>query len=233
VKRAFFVLLVAVGAAPVVVAGLIAVLVALDLPSKEEENPSLADARPATAAATATAVATAIAPDGAPPAATAEAGSGPSGVDVARLLVPSIEIDAPIVTLGVDADGTMQSPDNPVDVAWYSFSGRPGEGSNIVMAGHLDFVNYGAAVFYRLKEAKAGDELQLALVDGSTALYRILDVAIYDEATAPVLEIVGPTESEIVTLITCGGSFDPVSREYDKRVVLRAERVPEQAQAAN
>jgi LPXTG-site transpeptidase (sortase) family protein len=164
-----------------------------------------------------------------PAAADATATPDRKGVDVARLMIPSLEIDAPIITLGVDADGAMQTPDNPTDVAWYDFSGRPGEGSNIVMAGHLDYVNYGPAVFYRLKEAQAGDEVRLALVDGTVAPYRVIDVTFYDEATAPVEEIVGPTEREIVTLITCAGSFDRNAREYDKRVVLRAERVPDLA----
>jgi LPXTG-site transpeptidase (sortase) family protein len=153
------------------------------------------------------------------------AGEAPEGVDVARLLVPSLGIDAPIVTMGIDPDGTMQSPSNPTDVAWYNFSARPGERSNVVMAGHLDYVNYGPAVFYRIREARPGEEVQLVLIDGTVASYRVLDVTTYDEATAPVLDIVGPTDGELVTLITCGGSFDPLAREYDKRVVLRAERV--------
>ncbi len=154
----------------------------------------------------------------------------PQAQDVARLVVPSLDIDAPIVALGVDADGAMQAPNNPTDVAWYNFSARPGEIGNIVMAGHLDYVNYGPAVFYHLKDAHLGDELQLVLVDGSVARYRVLNVTSYDEATAPVQDIVGPTDGEVVTLITCGGSFDTLSREYDKRIVLRAERITETAQ---
>ena len=168
---------------------------------------------------------------------TAEAGATPEpevpvaaiGVDFSRVRLPRLDIDAPIVTLGVDPDGTMQSPNNPTDVAWYNFSARPGELSNVVMAGHLDYVDYGPAVFYRLKDARIGDELELDLVDGSVARYRVLRVTTYDETTAPVLDIVGPTDVETVTLITCGGSFDPLSREYDKRVVLRAERIDEAA----
>lgn len=172
-----------------------------------------------------------VAAASATPKATQPAGGGDTAtpLDVMRIVVPSLEIDAPIVTLGVDPDGTMQSPDNPVDVAWYNFSARPGEVGNVVMAGHLDYVNHGPAVFYRLKEARLGDEVRLVLGDGTLATYRVRDVTTYDEATAPVQEIVGPTENEVVTLITCGGSFDPLSREYDKRVVLRAERVQHNA----
>jgi LPXTG-site transpeptidase (sortase) family protein len=144
---------------------------------------------------------------------------------VARLIVPSLDIDAPIVTLGVDATGTMEAPDTPTDVAWYDFSARPGEVGNVVLAGHLDFINYGPAVFYHLKDARPGDQIELVLVDGTIARYRVVNVTAYDDATAPVQEIVGPTDTEVVTLITCGGSFDEVSREYDKRVVLRANRI--------
>jgi LPXTG-site transpeptidase (sortase) family protein len=226
-------------AAIVVIFGLIALVIVVDRPS-EDGGGSGVTALPRTTPASAVLPASPIAstsPQPGPgpdvtPEPTAEIPST-QGVEVTRLVVPSLGIDAPIITLGVDPDGTMQSPDNPTDVAWYSFSGLPGEGSNIVMAAHLDFVNHGPAVFYRLKEAQPGDGLELALEDGTIARYAVLDVTLYDEATAPVLEIVGPTSTEIVTLITCGGSFDPSSREYDKRVILRAERLPELARASN
>jgi LPXTG-site transpeptidase (sortase) family protein len=146
-------------------------------------------------------------------------------------VVPSLGIDAPIVTLGIDPNGTMQSPNTPTDVAWYSFSARPGERSNVVMSGHFDYINHGPAVFYRLKEARQAEEVRLVLEDGSIARYRVFEVTSYEEATAPVLDIVGPTDREVVTLITCDGSFDPQSREYDKRIVLRAERINDTAQA--
>ena len=155
----------------------------------------------------------------------------PTGTDVARIVVPSLGIDAPIVTLGIDPNGTMQSPNTPTDVAWYSFSARPGERSNVVMSGHFDYINHGPAVFYRLKEARQGEEVRLVLEDGAIARYRVFEITSYEEATAPVLDIVGPTDREVVTLITCDGSFDPQSREYDKRIVLRAERINDTAQA--
>jgi LPXTG-site transpeptidase (sortase) family protein len=143
---------------------------------------------------------------------------------IARLQVPRIGIDAGVVILGVDPDGTMQSPNNPRDVGWYTFAARPGQLGNIVMAGHPDYANYGPAVFYRLRELQEGDEVLVQLEDGSRFAYRVLSLTAYD-ANAPVAEAVGPTPNESITLITCAGAFDRSLREYDKRLVVRGERV--------
>ncbi len=43
----------------------------------------------------------------------------------ARLRAPRVGIDAPLITLGVDADRVMEDPDRPDVVAWYDFSSRP------------------------------------------------------------------------------------------------------------
>jgi len=52
----------------------------------------------------------------------------------------------------------------------------------------------------------------------------------YSLPGAPVQDIVGPTPNEVVTLITCEGTFNTRTREYDKRLIIRAERVrPEPA----
>ena len=37
----------------------------------------------------------------------------------------------------------------------------------------------------------------------------------------------GPTPKESVTLITCGGTFSSATHQYDKRLVVRAERIEE------
>ena len=141
---------------------------------------------------------------------------------IARLVVPRLEIDAPAVVLGVDSTGAMQSPSGPTEVGWYNFSSRPGMGGNVVMSGHLDYIDYGPAVFWRLGESEVGDLVELVLADNTVVKYQVSDVERYDEATAPVQQIVGPTDQETVTLITCAGSFDPSAREYNQRLVVRA-----------
>ena len=156
---------------------------------------------------------------------------GPQGdprlaaLDINRLVIPGIGVDAPIIELGILPDGTMDSPDGPVEVAWYTFSAKPGEIGNVVMAGHLDYIDYGAAVFWSLSELRPGDEVQLLLEDDTLVKYVVESVIEYDEATAPVQDIVGPTANESITLITCSGSFDPSNLHYNRRLVVRGARV--------
>ena len=142
-----------------------------------------------------------------------------------RLLIPAIGVDAPVSVKGVQPDAVMDVPDGPEDVAWYNFTARPGTGGNAVLSGHLDYRNYGAAVFWRLKELGEGDIVEVRLADGSVLRYQVSLKLSYDARMAPVSEIVGPTSREVVTLITCGGTFDSGSRNYSDRLVVRAERI--------
>ena len=147
-----------------------------------------------------------------------------SKAEIARLKLPSIDVDASVVSLGLLDGGVMDSPQTPTDVGWYTFSARPGVTGNAVFAGHVDYVNYGAAVFWRLRELQPGDAVNVVLVDGTSFSYRVVSSELYDEDTAPVQEIVGPTDNQTVTLITCAGVFDRGALEYNKRLVVRAER---------
>jgi LPXTG-site transpeptidase (sortase) family protein len=159
----------------------------------------------------------------------------PPGSDapIARLVIPAAEIDAPVVIKGVDFEDRMESPDNAYDTAWYDFSARPGSDGNAVFSGHVDYIRVGKAVFWNLKDLEQGDIVEVRLEDGSTYRYAVTSKQVYDADTAPVNLIVGPTERQTVTLITCSGTFDSSSHQYDKRLVVRAERVPEGGEPAD
>ncbi|MDZ4279114.1 MAG: class F sortase [Dehalococcoidia bacterium] len=153
----------------------------------------------------------------------------PSEAPIARIAIPKFKVDAPVVIRGVDANRVMETPDGPVDVAWYEFTSRPGFGSNAVFSGHVDYINYGPAVFWHLKDLQRGDMIELRLQDGTVYKYRVVtrEQVGADPSQEKLEQIVGPTEKEIVTLITCGGSFD--GSQYDQRVIVRAERINEGA----
>src|SRR5262245_37391108 len=65
-----------------------------------------------------------------------------------RMVMPRLAVDAPVVTLGVKVDGSMDSPDGPDPVAWYDFSPTPGNPGNAVFAGHRDWHTGVTGVFW-------------------------------------------------------------------------------------
>jgi len=149
----------------------------------------------------------------------------PSSAALTRLIIPRAKVDAPLVSLGIDENGVMQSTSNAWDVAWYDFSARPGTGGNAVFSGHVDYHDVGAAVFWNLRDLQPGDIIEVQLADGTAYKYSVSALNCMPVNEAPISEIVGATQSEVVTLITCCGTFDSSSRQYDHRLVVRADRI--------
>ena len=143
----------------------------------------------------------------------------------ARLVIPRIGVDAPLTVRGIGADGAMENPLGPEDVAWYDFTSRPGEGGNAVLSGHVDYRNYGPAVFARLKDLQPSDVVEVYGVDGSAFLYRVTARAAYAAESAPTADILADTGRDMLTLITCDGTFRGRTQGYSQRLVVRAERL--------
>lgn len=146
------------------------------------------------------------------------------GLAPVALLIERAAIDAAIEPLKV-IDGTMQDPTGPWEVAWYENLASLGEGGNVVMAGHIDYWNVGPAVFYSIGQLTAGDAISVIADDGQTFSYAVEWVREYDADNVPLDEVVGPTPTESLTLITCGGTFDYATAQYLSRTVVRATRV--------
>jgi LPXTG-site transpeptidase (sortase) family protein len=165
----------------------------------------------------------------------------PSGPKPVRLTISRIGVDAPVIELNVEP-GT-NNPAVPTEgdqAAWYDFSATPGVGSNAVFAGHVDWQTAKglpiAGAFYRLRELHIGDDIAVTLDDGSTLHYRVTgNVAVkYDDPN--VIKSMGLTSKDVVTLITCGGTWMKNSSEenggnYTHRIIVRAERATDTAPA--
>ena len=150
------------------------------------------------------------------------------GVAPVALQVDSVGVDAPI-ELGAVVDGAMQDPSGPWVVSWYDQLGKVGEGGNVVMAGHVDYWDVGPAVFWSVRDLPAGDIIRVVGEDGKNYEYAVQWIERYDAAglTPEVIQndIVGDTGQETLTLITCGGTFDPATGEYNERWVVRANLI--------
>ncbi len=142
----------------------------------------------------------------------------------ARIVIPRIGVDAPLTVRGIGPDGVMENPLGPEDVAWYDFTARPGQGGNAVLSGHVDYRNYGPAVFADLERLRAGDVVEIYGVDGSVFSYRVTASASYPAESAPVADILADTGRDMLTLVTCAGTFRGSGQGYSLRLVVRAER---------
>jgi sortase (surface protein transpeptidase) len=152
----------------------------------------------------------------------------PEGVAPVELQVDSVGVDAP-VEVGNVTDGVMQDPSGPWVVSWYEPLGKIGEGGNVVIAGHVDYWNVGPAVFWDVRDLPKGDIIRVVGEDGKNYEYAVQWTTSYmaDQLTPEVIQkdIVGDTGQETLTLITCGGEFNPDTGEYNQRWVVRANLV--------
>jgi LPXTG-site transpeptidase (sortase) family protein len=142
-----------------------------------------------------------------------------------RMVIERIGVDAPVSRYGLDAYLVPEVPLNAYEVAWYDFSAPPGTGSNAVFAGHVTWS--GQAVFYSLNTLAPGDTVRLIGENGSQLLYTVTESYLVDPNDPSALSVMSPTQADVITIITCDGSFyytgDPVFRgDYTNRRVVRA-----------
>jgi len=156
------------------------------------------------------------------------------GAEGDRFLIPSINVDAPLTmrVVAPDANGaaSMPNPEGPEDVVWYDFSafeglgGRPGVGGNTVVSGHVDYHDYGPAVFWDLRNLEVGSEITIHLRDGTEYRYAVQWNKTVEPNSTTWADIVAYTPQESLTMITCAGTFDSSTRSYDQRRVVWATR---------
>jgi sortase (surface protein transpeptidase) len=145
------------------------------------------------------------------------------GARPVAIRIPVIQVDTDI-ELGLIIDGVLQDPTGPYVVTWYRETSRVGVTGNVVLSGHVDYWNVGPAVFYHLGDLAENDRIEITGNNGEVFRYDVSWNRLYDAATAPVMKIAGKSKDEVLTLITCGGTFDPTSGEYEQRRVVRAAR---------
>jgi sortase (surface protein transpeptidase) len=140
----------------------------------------------------------------------------------ARVRIPAIDVDADVIDLWLNDDGSLQTPDDDFSQAgWYTGRSAPGEQGPLIVVGHVDNKS-GPAVFFRLKELAPGDEVEMVRDDGSSVFYVVESSERVPKDSFPTEKVYGPTDVPTLRLVTCGGSFDRSTGHYIDNIITYA-----------
>ena len=108
-----------------------------------------------------------------------------------RLHIPRIQVTTSLEPLGRAPDGTVQVPNRSDVAGWYEPGPRPGDLGSAVILGHVDY-DHAPAVFYRLHELRAGDQLTVARADVSAVRFVVQRTQQYPKDQFPTDEVYHP-----------------------------------------
>jgi len=140
-----------------------------------------------------------------------------------RLVIRAIGVDARIESRGLDPDRNLATPNDYRDVAWYNLGPRPGEPGNAVMNGHVNWWT-GDAVFTHLSRLRAGDLVEIVRADRTTVTFQVTSTRTVDPG-ARIAALFAPGDRSTITLITCSGIWNPLTRTDSRRLLVSASRV--------
>ena len=171
--------------------------------------------------------------------------AGPGAVPL-ELQLPSLDLVAPVVGVGITPTNVMDAPMGPAgdpvwqQAFWYRGSAVPGALSTALIAGHVGGPGGSSAVFAHLDRLRPGDPIVVR--DTRTAVdvrFSVAESKTYslDEAAEPAVltQIYGagpvagtwpqPSADGLahLTLITCTGTFRDGT--HDHRLVVYATRI--------
>jgi sortase (surface protein transpeptidase) len=135
-----------------------------------------------------------------------------------RIRIPAIGMSAPLSTLGLNRDGTVQVPTNFQEAGWFRLGPSPGQMGSAVILGHVDS-SRGPAAFYRLSSLRAGDKVDVSLAGGVVAHFLVKTMATYKKSSFPAQQVYGSHGYSGLQLVTCGGQFDSQTGHYLSNVV--------------
>ncbi|MFJ4923317.1 class F sortase [Streptomyces sp. NPDC088725] len=144
---------------------------------------------------------------------------------MARVRIPEIKVDAPVMDVGLDRDGWIEppSPQDPNMAGWYQNGISPGQRGTSVVVGHVDN-EAGPAVFYGLGSLKKGEHIEVTRFDDRVAVFEIYGVEVFSKNDFPGTRVYGDTGFPELRVITCGGGYSKAGG-YDGNVVVFARLI--------
>ena len=134
----------------------------------------------------------------------------------ARLIIPSIGLNASVQGVGVNAQGAMAVPSGASKlVGWYKNGVVPGQVGSAVIDAHV------FAAFSKLKYLKPGADVYVITTNGTTLHFVVTVAKTFALTTlSSQQQLFRPSQSADLNLITCAGSLTSDHSTYDHRLIV-------------
>lgn len=138
--------------------------------------------------------------------------------------IPAINVNARVMSVGVNSRGNIDTPANLNDTAWYDGSAKPGQEGQVFIDGHTSFSSAIYAAFNDLPKLKEGDQITIERGDGQQINYHVTEIKTVDADKVDMGEALNPPEGAKrgLTLMTCTGTFNYRTQTADKRLIVYA-----------
>lgn len=149
------------------------------------------------------------------------AGAEPQPVtDPVRIRIDALDVDVPVVPVGLQEDRQMEIPDDAHEIGWYYPGVRPGEKGSAVLAGHVDSKE-GPGAFWGLRDLALDDVVTITHDDGTERSWRVVAREQYAKDELPIDDVfVWGGDTEQLALITCGGPWNRDRASYRDNIVV-------------
>jgi hypothetical protein len=137
------------------------------------------------------------------------------------LQIDTIDVSRyPVRDIGLEDDGQLEIPDE-TEIGWYKYGATAGHPGATVLAAHVNWRGSNGP-FSQLGTVEPGDQIEVALDDGTTRNYLVTERTMYGKLMLPKERIWRNTGPEELVLITCGGDFNPEIRRFKSNIVVYA-----------
>lgn len=139
-----------------------------------------------------------------------------------RLQIEGIGVDAEVKEAGIvpGRNGEPEWQTLPFVAAHYPMLGPVGAAGNPVISGHVVTL-YEGNVFRDLYRVALGDEVAVFTED-SRFRYLVEEIKLVEPDDVSVM---APSDDARLTLVTCGGTFDPRTTTFSERLIVVAKLV--------
>lgn len=139
------------------------------------------------------------------------------------LTIPSINVSARILHIGLTSEGAVSVPEGAFDTSWFSAGSRPGQLGSAVISGHTGIWKDGThSIFDNLHTLQLGAVIYVKDDAGITRSFIIKETRVYGKNEI-VPEIFDPSDKAYLNIITCHGQWLESEHTYSQRFVVFAQ----------